>query len=311
MTYNNKKLFLISLIAVLALLYTGSLVFSPERSGNRTASFVWLDSKLASRTARIVIDTAEGIVELTKTGNRWFVLQNGREYPARQARVEDFLDIFTQRALWPVRSSSASAHARFGLDENASRVTVFGENAAILDILLGGDDITGREIYACKYGQNEVRSGSNAIRAYVTGNITNWYNLRLIPESEDGKTDADSVQRLTVSNEEGTVVFSRKNRNWTVLGIEDAKADQGVIENYIRVVLNTEGDGFFSGEADAFSGGNIVLEFGNGAVKTINFSGADEDGRRLARVSGNDYIYSVPSWALSRLFRDISSFETR
>jgi hypothetical protein len=190
-------------------------------------------------------------------------------------------------------------------------VTIFGGNAAILDLLLGGDDITGREMYVRKYGQNETRSGSNAVRAYVTGNVTSWYNLRLIPESEYEKTDVNSVQRLTVTNEEGTVVFSRKNRSWTVLGIEDAKADQGVIENYVRAVLNTEGDDFFSGEAPSFYGGSIVIELGNGAVKTINFSEADEDGRRLARVSGSSFIYSVPAWAVSRLFRDISSFETR
>jgi hypothetical protein len=314
MTYNNKKLFLLSLIAVLALLYTGSLIFSPERSGSKSASFVWLDSKLAARTGRIVIDTADGIVELVKRDNRWFVLHNGSEYPARQTRVEDFLDIFTQRAPWPVRSSSASAHTRFGLDEKAPRVTVFAENAAILDILLGGDDITGREMYVCRYGQNEVRSGSNAIRAYVTGNVTSWYNLRLISESEDGKTGIDNVQRLTVSNEGGTVVFSRKNRIWTVLGIEDAKTDQGVIENYIRVVLNTEGDGFFDTTTDEppdFTGARILLEFGNGTVKTINFSGADEDGRRIAAVSGSEYVYSIPSWVVNRLFRDISSFETQ
>jgi hypothetical protein len=253
-------------------------------------------------------------VELAGKNNQWFVLHNGSEYPARQTRVEDFLDIFTRRDSWPVRSSSASALSRFGLDEKAPRVTVFAENAAILDILLGGDDITGREIYARKYGQNEVRSGNNAVRAYVTGNITSWYNLRLIPESEDGKVGIDSVQRLTVSNEGGTVVFSRKNRSWTVLGIEDAKTDQGVIENYIRSVLNTEGDGFFdaaSGEEPALNGSRIVLEFGNGVVKTISFSEPDEEGRRIAFVSGSEYIYSVPSWAVMRLFRDVSSFETR
>jgi hypothetical protein len=99
-----------------------------------------------------------------------------------------------------------------------------------------------------------------------------------------------------------------------VLGIEDAKADQGVIENYIRTVLNIEGDDFYTpsaGEEPVFNSGRIVLELGNGTVKTINFSEADEDGRRLAIVGGSDFIYSVPAWVLTRLFRDISSFETR
>jgi hypothetical protein len=316
MTYNNKKTFLISLIAVLALLYAGSLVFSSLRSGSRASSFVWIDPKLALKIHRIAIETADGTVELAKKNNKWFILHNGIEYPARQTRVEDFIGIFTQRAAWPVRSESASSHARFGLDAGAERVAVSGENSVILDMLLGDDDITGREIYVRKNGHDEVRSGSNAIRAYVTGNITGWYNLRLIPESEDGQIDADSVQRLTVSNGGETLVLSRKNRAWTVSGLEDAKVDQGVVENYIRTVLNIEGDNFSIFDEDYdFGNGNrnyVSLEFGNGVIKRIIFSEPDEDGRRIATVTeSGEYYYSIPPWAITRLFRDVSSFERR
>jgi hypothetical protein len=316
MTYKKKKLFLFSVIAVLALLYTGSLIFNQERSGSRASSCVWLDPKLAARAHRIAIETAAGEVEIAKKNNQWFILHNGIEYPARQTRVEDFLDVFTQRAPWPVRSTSASSHARFGLDELASRITVFGENSAnLLDILLGDDDITGREIYIRKNGENEVRSGSNAVRAYVTGSVTSWYNLRLIPESEDGQIDVDSAQRLTVFNSGETTVLSRKNRAWTVSGVEDAKVDQGAVENYIRIVINAEGDNFFPDDEpydfNKVEGSYITLEFGNGMVKTINFGESDEEGRRIANVRGSRYHYSIPPWMVTRLFRETASFEMR
>jgi hypothetical protein len=314
MTYKNRLKCLLSLIAVLALLYTGSLVFNSGFVNSRSSFYTWLDSRAAGRVNRIVINSQGESLELVKRNNIWFVLHNGNEYPARQMRVEDFLSIFTTRSVWSVRSSSASTHERFGLDRHADRVTVYGENTVLLDLLLGDDDSTGRESYFRGYGQNEVRSGDNKIRTYITGPVTGWYNLRLIPESEGGNIVVDDVQRLSVYTAEETQFFSRGGRRWIVSGIAVTNPDQNAIENYIRTILNVEGDNF----VDSISGGDpqlnysrIVLEFGDGSVITIRLSEADETGRIYAHVSGRDYVYSIPAWAAGRLFREPSSFETR
>lgn len=313
MTYKNKFIYLVSLIAVLSLAYLGSFIFSAEKSGARYASYVWLDSKLASRTSRIEISAQGQFTELVKKNNKWFVLHNEEEYPARQRRIEDFLGIFTKRGTWTVRTSNASAHERLGLDDNASRITIHGENTVLLDILIGGSDITGREINIRKAGVNEVRTGDDKITPYITGPATNWFNLALIAESADGKLDAQSVQRISIYTETGTGVFTRRNRGWTVTGLEIANPDNSAIENYISIILNTEGDNFaeFIPEDDPIFTNRIVLEFGNGSISTIRLNDGDETGRRLARVSGSDYTYSIPSWAASRLFRDAASFERK
>ena len=321
MTYKNRLVCLLSLIAVLSLLYTGSLIFSPERNNARSASYVWLDPKLAGRISRIEISVAasqdtgaEGqTVELAKKNNQWFVLRNGNEYPARQMRIEDFTGIFTSRAIWPVRSSSASSHSHFGLDgETASRVTIYGENAVLLELLIGNSDGSGREIYLRKAAQNEVRSGEDKITSYITSPVTGWYNLRLVPEGENGEQDMESVQRLSVYRGGETQIFSRLNRGWNISGINVANPAQDMIENYIRVILNTEGDNFadfVSGEEPEFNYGRIVLEFGNGKITTVRFSEPDETGRLFASVSGGEYIYAIPSWVTTRLFREAASFE--
>jgi len=318
-TYKNRLVCLLSLIAVLSLLYTGSLIFSPERNNARSASYVWLDAKLAGRISRIEISAAPSqgqdgeTVELAKKNNRWFVLRNGNEYPARQMRIEDFIGVFTARAAWPVRSSSASSHAHFGLDEEAaSRVTIYGENAVLLELLLGGGDSSGPEIYIRKAAQNEVRSGENKIASYITSPVTGWYNLRLIPESENGDMNIESVQRLSVYRGEETQIFSRLNRGWNISGINVVNPAQDAIENYIRIILDTEGDNFAafdSGEEPEFNYGRIVLEFGDGKVTTVRFSEPDETGRLFAGVGGSEYIYSIPSWAAMRLYREAASFE--
>jgi len=313
MEYKKRLTYILTVIGALAVIYLASFVFDPEIMGTRNASYVWLDSKLAGRTARIVIGKeGEPSVEIVKKNNKWFVLHDGTEYPARQLRVEDFIGILTSRKAWPVRSTSASSHDKLGITANAAtRITLYGENSTLADLLLGSEDVIGREIYIRKYGQNEVRSGENLFASYLTGPVTGWYNLRLIPESEDGKVAVDSVQRLSVYGPQAAQVFSRKNRMWTVSGLDIADPDQASIDGYVREVLNLEGDDFVSLITDdpGYYEGSLVLELGNGGVKTIRVSNADESGRRIAAVEGSDYGYSIAPWAAQRLFRSARDFE--
>jgi hypothetical protein len=169
-----------------------------------------------------------------------------------------------------------------------------------------------------RYGQNEIRSGDSLILSYARGDANSWYNLRLIPESEDGKVAVDSVQRLTVYNADGeTQVFSRRNRQWNFSGLEAVNLDQSSIDSYVRAVLNTEGDDFaddISPSDPALNHSRIVLELGNipasgGNVRTIRLSEADENGRCYANIDGSEFVYSIPSWAAQRLFRSATDFE--
>jgi hypothetical protein len=315
MTYKKNFYILLSLIAALALLYTASLIFDPEASGARSASYAWLDPKLVDRIDKITITDRGEIKELSKRDSQWFVAHNGKDYPARQMRVDDFTGVLSKRAPWPVRSSSADSYERLGLGEDAaSRVTVYAGNTALVDLLLGIGDTTGREIYIRKAGQSEVRSGDNKIDSYVAGSVTSWYNLKLIPESENGKIDVGSVQRVTVYNRPDTQVFSRANNAWTVSGISVADPDQNSINSYVRAIINTEGDDFVdsvSGDDPLFGGGaRIVLELDDGSIRTIRLSAPiDESGRRFASVTGSDYIYSLPSWVAGQFFKNAADFE--
>jgi len=314
MTYKNRLIFLLSLIAAFILLYAGSVIYN-SGIGAGSSRFVWLDSKVSARAGRIVINRGAEEITLVKENNKWLVSNNGVSYPARQMRVEDFFSIFTKRASWPVRSSSASSHARFGLEEqNASKITIYGENAPLITLLIGDNDVTGNEAYFRKAGENEVRSGDNSIRTYLNSPVTSWYNLRLVPESEGGQVGVDSVQRLSVVSNSQNQVFSRRGRAWTVSGIDVANPDKTAIDDYVRTVLNTEGDNFddsISADSPLLDNSRITLEFGNGRVVTIRLSEADESGRRFAHVSGSDLIYSIPSWAAGRLFTSAENLESQ
>jgi len=312
MTYKNRLIFLGTLIGVLIVTYIISVIFTSD-IGSKSSSYTWLDSKTAEKTIRIVIKAADNDFELRKKNNQWFVSHNGLEYPAKQLRVEDFLKILTTRSPWPVRSVNASTHERFGLEQSASRVTIYGETV-LLDLIIGNEDVIKNEIYLRKAGQNEVRAGDNIIKSYISGPVTTWYNLRLIPETENGSVDISGVQRLSVYTPKETQVFSRKNRKWEISGVSVGNPNQNAVDTYIRQILTVEGDNFensVNGADPMFDKTSIVLELGNGRIVTIRFSDADETGRRLAHVSGKDYIYSIPTWQTEKLFKNASSFETR
>jgi len=312
MTYKNRLIFLGSLIGVLLVIYIVSIIVT-SGVGSKSSSYVWLDSKSVGKVVKIAIKDNEDEYELRKINHQWFTSHNGIEYPAKQLRVEDLLKILTTRSAWSVRSTSAGTHGRFGLEQSAGRVTIYGETV-LLDLLAGNEDIFKNEIYLRKAGQNEVRAGDNAIKSYISGPVSSWYNLRLISETENGSIDLSSIQRLSVYTPQETLVFSRKNRKWEVSGVKAEKLDQGNIDNYIRQVITVEGDNFEDSVKDddpMFDTTSMSIELGNGRIITVRFSPADESGGRFANVSGKEYVYFIPAYQAGKIFRSASSFETQ
>ncbi|MDR2477903.1 MAG: DUF4340 domain-containing protein [Treponema sp.] len=315
MVYKKKITVLSLIIAALAIAYLFGWVFDPQRMGSRSAAFTWLDPKLTGQISKITINSSGEIKDLVRKNNEWFVSYNGTDYPARRFRVEDFISVLTKRAPYPVQSSNAASHTRLGIaDEAASRITVSGGSGLpLLDLLLGQADITGQNIYLRRQGQNEVRSGEDTFTAYVNSARNSWYNLRLFPESETGKLDSGSVQRLSVyvPADGGTAaeprVFTRSGTAWTFSGISVASPDMGKVDAYVSVILNTEGDDFgysVNPNDPMFGDSRISLEFGDGSIKTIRLAPPGESGHCYAQVTGSSHVYSIPSWAVSRLFSE-------
>ncbi|MCL1958885.1 MAG: hypothetical protein FWF68_04725, partial [Spirochaetes bacterium] len=169
---------------------------------------------------------------------------------------------------------------------------------------------TGREVYVRRFANAEVRSGDNTFISYIDGSAASWYNLRFFPESEDGKISLQDVQRFSLYNEGKTVIFTRANRNWEVSGVNNP--DMKSVEDYISIVLNSEGDDFLdsvSSNDPLLNHSRIVIEFGNGKISTIRVSAADEVNRRFAHVSGSNYIYAIPLWVSVRILKNAASFE--
>ena len=315
MTYKQQVCILGSLAGVLALAYTASLVWSPDRMNARGAAYRWADHQRLAEADRIGVRGAAEFT-LARRDGRWFIESGGAEYPAKQSRVEGLLSLLSARSAYPVRGGAAS-HGRLGLTEGAaSRITVRSglESPPLLDLLIGGKDASGREVYLRKAGQDEVRSGEDQFSALTGGDLKGWYNLRLL----DGAPGLDAVQRVTViapSGEDAALVIARHQSGWTVNDIAQESLDGAKIEPYIRSILDAEGDDFAAGMQagdPVFSLGRIRVEFGDGSIRQINLGpelgGDDGAVTRAAAVSDSPYIYALTEWALNRIIRDAAYF---
>ena len=319
MTYKTKLTVLSGIIAVLALVYTLSFVFDTDRINSRSAAYSWLDSKQAEEVTQITINSSENKITLVQKNGGWFVVTDGSEYPARNLRVADFIRALAKKAPYPVISSNALSHERLSLTGETQVVVTGTGERTLLNLLVGAQDVSGHNVYLRRQDRDEIRCGEDIFSAYIYANTNSWYNLLLFPESESGKLNVTSVQRLTVyppatdapSGE--PLIFSRKNKMW-FFNFDVVNPDMEKVDLYIRQILNASGDGF-ADDTSFFSADyndcSIVLELGDGSIKSLRMGPpvSDEDPHRYATVSGSNLVYSIPGWVIGRLFPDIPAFE--
>jgi len=319
MSYRKKIVALSCAIAALSAAYVAAIVLDPARRGERADVYAWLDARNVYRISAITIalpGAPPHTVELARVGGRWSVMRDGRVYPARQARVNDFIAELSRRAPYPVRATGGAAHARLSLTlGDAARVTVAsGFGAPLLDLLVGQNDLSGRNVYMRRMGRSEARIGEDRFSAYIWANRSSWYNLMLFPENESGLGALPDVMRITAfppDGEDGVQtapkVFTRVGRNWDV-SFDVAAVNSLRVDAYVREILLSAGDAFADAQGVLFDDSRLVLEFGDGSSTAISFTAPDANGRRLALVSATGLAYEIAPWLHNRFFPSAESF---
>jgi hypothetical protein len=301
-TYKRKAAFLSALVAVLAVIYV--LILFLDRDVRRSDVFAWLDPDLIIMADRIEITGPEGIFTLNRRNAVWVLDAGHIEVPVRQSRVEDLFTLLSGRAVYPIRASSAEAAERLGLAErNAHRIRIHGgAGLPLLDLLVGVEDVLGREVYLRLSDRNQIHSGGGDFSFFTNLSPEAWFDLRLFPPF-----NADIVQQadIVLSGEE---VFSlrRSGSGWIILG-ENVFIDAIRVETWLRSVIEAQGEGFAL-DAPEYAEGSITLRLGDGTTRTIMASPAYEQGIRLVTVGGSSLVYVLSDLSFNRIFRDKAHF---
>ncbi|MDR1506610.1 MAG: DUF4340 domain-containing protein [Treponema sp.] len=306
-----KKIYTLAGISgILVVVYLLTVFFDSGRVNARGASFTWLSPEAQDMADRIEISRpGNETLVIRRINDAWFAVLGGGQVPVKQGRIDDLFRVLCTKGTFPRLGSSPSSHEALGLSaERAARLVIRGGAAVppLIDLLVGEDDSSGREVYLRKNGENEYRSGDRLVKSYVNGGERAWYNLRLFAENRAGM-----VQRIRMDAPEDGEDFSLA-RNGNVWAWEPSGETAGeAADAYVRNLFEIQGDTFLSPEAAeslAFDSGGISIELGDGSVITVR-AAEEQDGMRPVLVSGSPYVYLLSRPAAERLFRARSTLD--
>ena len=303
MTYKRKVTFLSALVAVLALIYTLILIFDRER--RRDYVFAWLDPGLTVMADRIEITGYGGFIALNRRNNIWVFDAGDMEFPVRQSRVEDLFALLSRRAVYPLRATSPEAAERLLLTEDAAhRIVVRGGiGLPLLDLLVGGGDVLGREVFLRMAGRNQIHSGEGDFTFFTSLMPTAWYDLRLFRPF-----NIDVVQQADIGLPDGEAfTLRRSGAGWVMQGNENVSLDALRVEAWLRSVIEVQGDDF-APNAPEYADGIIILRLGDGSTRVLEAGQISDEGEWLAVVSGSSLVYVLSDWNFDRIFPAISHF---
>jgi len=301
-TYKKKAAILSAIVAALTMIYIMTFIFDPE--ARRSAAFAWLDPSLLVMADGIEISGPENRIVLRRRNNIWLVADGTGEFPAKQERVADLFALLTRKDNYPVRASSSEGIERLGLREgSASRITVRGgAGLPLLDLLIGGANALGTEVYLRRAGWNQIYSAEDDYSFFTELNVRSWYDLRLFSSAS-----VDSIQQVEISFPAEAYILRRSGRGWIIPGKESIALDAVRVESTLRHLLEAEADGFRVNAPETIEA-SVTVQFGNGSTKTLRAGPLTEQGSRYVTVSGSPYFYILTERTFNNLFKESSFF---
>jgi len=300
--YKKKVTLLSAVVVVLALIYILTFVFDPENSGS--TAFAWLDPSLLVMADGIEITGSAGKIVLRRKNDVWLVSAGTGEFPAKQERVADLFALLTRKDNYPVRASSSEGIERLGLTEgSASRITVRGgAGLPLLDLLVGGSNALGTEVYLRRAGWNQIYSAEDDYSFFTELNARSWYDLRLFSPAS-----VDSIQQVEVSFPAETYILRRSGGGWIIPGKESISLDAFKVEAALRQLLEAEAESFAVSAPETIEA-SITIQFGNGSTKTLQAGPLTEQNNRYVTVSGSSYFYILTEYTFNTFFRESSFY---
>jgi hypothetical protein len=308
-----KLIILSALVVVLALIYILTLVLNPEN--RRSDAFAWFDSSLIVMADGIEISGPLGAAILSRKNDAWIFNAGTRELPVKQSRVDDFFTLLSRKDIYPLRAVSSEAAQRLGLTgESAARILIRGgAGLPLLDLLVGGEDALGKEVYLKWYDRNQIYSGTDQFSSFTNAKPGSWYNLRLFDSGGINAVNIDTIQQAEISFPgEDAYIFRRGGGTWIMQGNENAALDPLRVESWLRSVVEAEGEDFASVALEAEEiEGSINIRLGDGTNRTLQIGPEDEQKNRNALVSDSSLVYIVTAQNFNRIFRGSSYFLKR
>ena len=256
-------------------------------------------TKPASGDAGAPID-----VELTKTGEDW-KLTKPVNAAANQPNVKSLLDNLKSLKVTELIDSSKANYAKFELSDDKALHAVFSKgNGVALDVYFGESGGRGQ---MTRIGGKDGIYASKGYSSYLYArDVKGWRDMTLL------KFEDTDVTNVTIENEHGTFTFAYDKGKTTKQEFKPAKDgsaepikdyDESKLVDMLRAYKGLNADNFAdASKTDADVGldkptATVTISFKDGAKRVITYGASSEGASHWAKVSGNDQIWSISSWA--------------
>ena len=207
---------------------------------------------------------AEPVLEFTHADSDWLV--KGEQ--ASSQKVSDFLAKITaataESFVWPIGASNETEHASaallvgYGLDPDAAvTVTLKGVDALDRRISFGKEASEGR-VYALVHGGTAIVTLPAELKVLADQDADSFADLRLFP------SDSRSITTFSILDRDVLYAFVReKNGGWSLESPIVARADEGVVEDFLARILSLSASDGASGDD------SVAISLSTNAAKTV------------------------------------------
>jgi hypothetical protein len=319
MRFETRVKILSATLAFLLLALAAGWVFDPARRLERAESTRLVSAKKEA-IARVELGGALPLV-LEREGGSWFLLRGAERLPAEAGKVGAFLDALDRVTRLAAVAGSSSAWEGYGLAEGKARRVVLKDAAksAIADFWVGDYGNTGREVYLRLAGKDASYSVDSGFVSYLGYGPSGWLDLRVLPDSGG----AEKVQSVAAQGKLLLDAGAAKARTfgWKIVrsqggwnqSPEGTAIDAVAAESLVRAAVNLQAEDIApAGTPFGATGASLSLELADGRTVSLEVGESAGDGRwKLRRSGGDGRVWTVSSYALGNLFKELSALAAR
>jgi hypothetical protein len=286
-----KKL-VVTLLAVTALWIVAGLLSNregPVLASGEVASFFDGVDQAAVDLARL--SGANGTVELERDGGNWTV----KGFVSDSAVVDRFWAALAETTVGDLAATNPANHDRMGVSQDsAGRLEIRIEEEG-RTILVGKRGPRFGTVYGRLPDDERVYVLEGDLGSHVNRRIEDWRSKRVV------SADTGRVVRIEVESEDGSFVVVRGDSTWAFE--EGGQADAPAMRGLLSEINDLRASGFLTA-GDSLAAlpraGSMMAYSGTGEVLAHVTVGSGE-GDRWVRAAGDDVLYRLPSYRVSRL----------
>ncbi len=316
MEQKRKIIVLSSILGVLVLSFLFGRIFSTDKQYRNTYE-INLFSKINKEDIySLELFSAETSTLLVKDGTGWKVIINGRNFPADEKKVDEFLQKLLNLKTKRFVTDNEERYTDFNIAPEKERIVLYGAEGDVLEeVLLGkGEDVQGEYIKAS--GSKSVFGVDADFGFYVGRDTAYWSDLRVFPGelqekeiiridlfaenlrvSEDGPPVTADLS-LFAADENGRLV-------WKLEGNEDASIQQNTVTQIINAFTGLRAEQFSPGPVNSAGAPLAAAEVtaGDDTKYVLRVEERLDGAGFLCTTDSASYGYNINNWNLARIFK--------